>query len=167
MSEKLQIARRARDLLGKVLDSQATRAAGRTLRRHFPKLRDTIQPTLAAFDGLRSFNVMKPEQEAGGERPRLLIDVSATAQMYEVTGIQRTVKELTAALMRRAAELSVDPTPVYLKREHAVNWYCAPLQASPTASLMIARSNFAKATLFLCWMPRGTYTLNGPKISSR
>lgn len=90
------------------------------LRRHAPSLREKLQPVLFSFYAWLShnqgFTVVIPAKEAAGPRPRLLIDVSTTYHLAQVTGIQRTVRSLAAALQRNGARYGLEPVPVRLKR---------------------------------------------------
>ena len=90
------------------------------LRQHAPSLREKLQPALFSFYAWLShnqgFTVVVPATEAAGPRPRLLIDVSTTYHLTHVTGIQRTVRSLAAALQRNGSRYALEPVPVRLKR---------------------------------------------------
>jgi glycosyltransferase involved in cell wall biosynthesis len=109
------------------LAKKSSRPAAGLLRRYAPSVRGRLQPALFAFYAwlaqqqsvgrrLQDFTVERPDVEAAGPRPRLLIDVSTTFHMAQVTGIQRTVRSLAAALQRNGHRYDFDPVPVRLKR---------------------------------------------------
>src|SRR5262249_2737171 len=64
----------------------------------------------------QGFTVIQPWSEPAGARPRLLIDVSTTYHLTRVSGIQRTVRSLAAALQRNGNRYGFEPVPVRLKR---------------------------------------------------
>ena len=103
------------------LAKKSSRPAAGLLRRYAPSVRGRLQPALFAFYAglgrrLRDFTVERPDIEPAGPKPRLLIDVSTTFHMAQVTGIQRTVRSLAAALQRNGHRYDFDPVPVRLKR---------------------------------------------------
>lgn len=65
---------------------------------------------------LEDFVVEQPTTEPAGPKARLLIDVSTTYHMTSVTGIQRTVRSLSAALQRNSHRYNLEALPVCLKR---------------------------------------------------
>lgn len=99
-----------------------SRPVARLLRTVAPSFRNRLQPALFAFYAWLShnqgFTVVPPDTEPAGQRPRLLIDVSTTFNSVQVTGIQRTVRSLTAALQRNGDRYRFEPVPVRLKRVH-------------------------------------------------
>jgi glycosyltransferase involved in cell wall biosynthesis len=88
------------------------------VRRRTPKIRAALQPVLSAVhDRLRKYYVVnQPEIEPPGARPRLLIDVSTTFHISQISGIQRTVRSLVAALKRNEMRYVFEIVPVRLKR---------------------------------------------------
>ncbi|WP_298873213.1 glycosyltransferase family 1 protein, partial [uncultured Bradyrhizobium sp.] len=106
---------------------KVSRPAANLLRHYAPSLRSELQPTLHALYAwlarkqqklftLDDFSVQELEIEPAGRKPRLLVDVSTTYHMSNVTGIQRTVRALTAALQRNSSHYAFDVLPVCLKR---------------------------------------------------
>jgi glycosyltransferase involved in cell wall biosynthesis len=98
----------------------SSKPVARLLRKFAPSFRNKLQPTLFRFYAWLShnqgFTVVRPDTEPAGLRPRLLIDVSTTFHLTQVTGIQRTVRSLTAALQRNGHRYKFEPVPVRLKR---------------------------------------------------
>ncbi len=110
-----------------VVAKKASKPAAHLLRRYAPTIRDDLQPTLYAFYAwlswkqtrllsLDDFSVEDPPIEQPGPKPRLLIDVTTTYHMSNVTGIQRTVRSLSSALQRNSTRYTFDALPVCLKR---------------------------------------------------
>ena len=103
-----------------LLAEKSSKPAARLLRKYGPSLREKMQPTLFALYAWLShnqgFTIVLPGTEPAGRRPRLLIDVSTTFHLTQVTGIQRTVRSLAAALQRNGHRYGLDPVPVRLKR---------------------------------------------------
>jgi glycosyltransferase involved in cell wall biosynthesis len=90
----------------------------RIMRRKAPIIRAALQPMLSAIhDRLRTYYVVtQPKTEPSGARPRLLIDVSTTFDISQVSGIQRTVRSLVSALKRNGMQYSFEIVPVRLRR---------------------------------------------------
>jgi glycosyltransferase involved in cell wall biosynthesis len=89
-----------------------------SLRNHAPGLRNMLQPILGRLPWAPP-PIQKPLIEPAGSRPRLLIDVTATANMpLTLGGIQRTVRQLAAALQRPDADYPFEPIPVRLIRQN-------------------------------------------------
>jgi glycosyltransferase involved in cell wall biosynthesis len=103
-----------------LLAEKSSKPVARLLRKYAPSVRDKLQPTLFTFYAWLShnqgFTISQPGTEEAGPKPRLLIDVSTTFHLTQVTGIQRTVRSLTAALQRNSHRYNLDPVPVRLKR---------------------------------------------------
>jgi glycosyltransferase involved in cell wall biosynthesis len=102
------------------LAEKASKPVARLLRSYAPSVRDKLQPALFALYAWLShnqgFTVVQPGTEPAGPKPRLLIDVSTTFHLTQVTGIQRTVRSLAAALQRNGHRYGFYPVPVRLKR---------------------------------------------------
>jgi glycosyltransferase involved in cell wall biosynthesis len=103
-----------------LIAEQASKPVARFLRKYAPSAREKLQPALFSIYGWLShnqgFSVVKPDIEAAGPKPRLLIDVSTTYHLVQVSGIQRTVRSLVAALRRNSHRYGFEPVPVRLKR---------------------------------------------------
>src|SRR5947209_4532543 len=101
------------------LTKQFSTPAARALRKYAPSVRESLQPTLSGLyvwlEHRQGFSVVPPTTEPSGSKPRLLIDVSTTFHVAQVTGIQRTVRSLVAALKRNGHRYHLDPIPVRLK----------------------------------------------------
>jgi glycosyltransferase involved in cell wall biosynthesis len=83
-----------------------------------PGLRAVAAPYITKLHAkLASFApIILPLTEPAGTRGRLLIDVSTTFNMVEVSGIQRTVRSLIYALKLNSDKYGLEPIPVRLKR---------------------------------------------------
>lgn len=106
-----------------MLSGRISRKAAAALRHYTPYTRSVLQPVLsAAHHKLKKHcPLIMPEiVPARGARQRLLVDVSTTFYMRQVSGIQRTVRSLVSALKRNADKFDLEPVPVRLHRENYV-----------------------------------------------
>jgi hypothetical protein len=116
-------------------NSSVSRFLAASLRRYAPSVRARLQPILATLHSmgdlhsLGGFTIVVPEVVPAGTRPRLLIDVSTTFHMKQLSGIQRTVRELTSALLRNGESYSHEPVAVRASRRwmEASFGFCAGL----------------------------------------
>jgi hypothetical protein len=103
---------RFRSFLLMLVRSDVSRVAGRVARAHFPRLWVLALPVLNWL----IFKLTVPESvtiaDAGIKR-RLLIDVSSAANAQRVSGIQRSVNSLVAALLRTKDHLPLEPVPIW------------------------------------------------------
>ena len=92
------------------------------VRRRAPTIRAALQPVLSAVhDRLRRYYAVNhPKMEPSGGRPRLLVDVSTTFHLSQVSGIQRTVRSLVSALKRNEMRYMFEIVPVRLRRDGTV-----------------------------------------------
>lgn len=97
--------------------NDVSRAAGRVARSHFPRFWQAILPGLRWLNSL--LIVPKPVTIAdAGAKPRLLVDVSSTANAKRLSGIQRSVNSLISALLRNKDRLPLEPVPIWFSYRH-------------------------------------------------
>lgn len=100
-----------------LIRNDASRAAGRAARSHFPAFRRVILPGLRWLNSL--LIVPRPVPIAGASvKQRLLVDVSSTANAKRLSGIQRSVNSLISALLRTKDHLPLEPVPIRFSYQH-------------------------------------------------
>jgi len=100
-----------------LIRNDASRAAGRAARSHFPAFRRVILPGLRWLNSL--LLVPRPVPIAGASvKQRLLVDVSSTANAKRLSGIQRSVNSLISALLRTKDHLPLEPVPIRFSYQH-------------------------------------------------
>jgi glycosyltransferase involved in cell wall biosynthesis len=105
-------------LIAALASSEKVRRANALLKKHAPQVRQAFQPVLGRLHKylLRHGSMNRPLTEPRGLRPRLLIDVSITFNTVAVSGIQRTVCSLVAALKQNEHRYAFEPVPVRLRQ---------------------------------------------------
>ena len=108
------------------LHNDLSRRGEAGLRRVAPWAWNGLEPFLARLPQLAK-TIRAPQTETG--HARLLIDVSTTARMpATLSGIQRTVRSLSRALNREAANYPLGPLPVRIEHVRGAMW---ELRATP------------------------------------
>ena len=100
-----------------LMRNDASRAAGRAARSHFPRFWQAMRPGLRWLHSL--LIVPKPVTIAdAGVKRRLLVDVSSAANAKRLSGIQRSVNSLVSALLRNKDHLPLEPVPIWFSYQH-------------------------------------------------
>ena len=100
-----------------LMRNDASRAAGRAARSHFPRFWQAMRPGLRWLHSL--LIVPKPVTIAdAGVKRRLLVDVSSAANAKRLSGIQRSVNSLVSALLRNKDHLLLEPVPIWFSYQH-------------------------------------------------
>ena len=108
---------RFKSFLLSLMRNDASRAAGRAARSHFPRFWQVMRPGLRWLHSL--LIVPKPVTIAdAGAKQRLLVDVSSAANAKRLSGIQRSVNSLVSALLRTKDHLPLEPVPIWFSYQH-------------------------------------------------
>ena len=114
MRRRSRLARRFFVFLYRLITHARFRRLSLAIGRRVPSARILLIPIMhRLYESVYAHAPLElPGTELRGERPRLLIDVSTTYNMGQVSGIQRTVRSLAGALQDHSDRYAFEPVPV-------------------------------------------------------